>query len=143
VEIRQADLRFTAEEAADFLRRVMRLELSSADITVLHRRTEGWIAGLQLAALSMQGRDDAHQLVQSFAGSHRYILDYLIEEVFQRQPADVQDFLLKTSILDRFTAPLCDAIAERDDSRGTSKTDSWTRQCNTLWRQRIGTKRSA
>jgi LuxR family maltose regulon positive regulatory protein len=117
VEIRQADLKFTEEEAADFLRRVMRLELSSADVAALHRRTEGWIAGLQLAALSMRGRDDVHQLVQSFAGSHRYILDYLIEEVFQRQPADVQDFLLKTSILDRLTAPLCNAVTERDDSR--------------------------
>jgi len=117
VEIRQADLRFTEEETDDFLRRVMRLELSSADVTVLQRRTEGWIAGLQLAALSLRGCDDVHQLVQSFTGSQRYILDYLIEEVFQRQPAGVQDFLLKTSILDRFTAPLCDAVAERDDSR--------------------------
>jgi LuxR family maltose regulon positive regulatory protein len=117
VEIRQADLKFTEEETADFLQRVMRLELSSTDVAALHQRTEGWIAGLQLAALSMRGRDDVHQLVQSFAGSHRYILDYLIEEVFQRQPADVQDFLLKTSILDRFTAPLCNAVTERDDSR--------------------------
>jgi LuxR family maltose regulon positive regulatory protein len=117
VEIRQADLKFTEEETADFLQRVMRLELSSTDVAALHQRTEGWVAGLQLAALSMQGRDDVHQLVQSFAGSHRYILDYLIEEVFQRQPADVQDFLLKTSILDRFTAPLCNAVTERDDSR--------------------------
>ena len=117
VEIRQADLKFTDEETADFLRRVMQLELSSTDVAALRRRTEGWIAGLQLAALSMRGRDDVHQLVQSFAGSHRYILDYLIEEVFQQQSADVQDFLLKTSILDRFTAPLCDAVAERDDSR--------------------------
>ncbi len=117
MEIRQADLKFTEEETADFLRRVMRLELSAADVAALQRRTEGWIAGLQLAALSMRGRDDVHQLVQSFAGSHRYILDYLIEEVVQRRPADVQDFLLKTSILDRFTAPLCNAVTERDDSR--------------------------
>ena len=117
VEIRQADLKFTEEETADFLQRVIQLELSSTDVAALRRRTEGWIAGLQLAALSMRGRDDVHQLVQSFAGSHRYILDYLIEEVFQRQPADVQDFLLKTSILDRFTAPLCNAVTERDDSR--------------------------
>ncbi|MCK4315150.1 MAG: hypothetical protein KAX24_05205 [Anaerolineae bacterium] len=115
-DIRQADLRFTMEETADFLRRVMRLELSSADVTILHRRTEGWIAGLQLAALSIRGRDDVHQIVQSFTGSQRYILDYLIEEVFQQQPADVQEFLLKTSILDRFTAPLCDGVTERDDS---------------------------
>jgi len=116
-EIRQDDLRFTEEETADFLRRVMRLDLSPADVAALQRRTEGWIAGLQLAALSLRGHDDVHQLVQSFTGSHRYILDYLIEEAFQRQPAGVQDFLLKTSILDRLTAPLCDAVAKREDSR--------------------------
>lgn len=117
VEIRQADLRFTPEETADFLRRVTQADLSSADVAALQQRTEGWIAGLQLAALSIRGHDDVSRLVQSFTGSHRYILDYLIDEVFQRQSADVQDFLLKTSILDRFTAALCDAVAERDDSR--------------------------
>jgi LuxR family maltose regulon positive regulatory protein len=116
-EIRQDDLRFTGQETANFLRRVMRLELSSADVTALQQRTEGWVAGLQLAALSLRGRDDVHRSVQSFTGSHRYVLDYLIEEVFQRQPVEVQDFLLKTSILDRLTAPLCDAVAEREDSR--------------------------
>jgi LuxR family maltose regulon positive regulatory protein len=116
IEIRQADLRFTEGEAADFLQRVMRLELSSADVAALHQRTEGWIAGLQLAALSMRGRDDVRRLVQSFAGSHHYILDYLIDEVFGRQPTDVQDFLLETSILDRFTAPLCNALTGRQDS---------------------------
>jgi LuxR family maltose regulon positive regulatory protein len=116
LELRQADLKFTVEETAEFLRRVMGLQLSSSDVAALHRRTEGWIAGLQLTALSMQGRDDLHQLVQSFTGSHRYILDYLIQEVFQQQTSDVQDFLLRTSILDRFTAPLCDALTERDDS---------------------------
>jgi len=79
-------LRFTADEAAEFLRR-MRLELSSADVAALHRRTEGWIAGLQLAALSLRSHDDVHQFVQSFTGSHRYVLDYLIEEVFKQQPA--------------------------------------------------------
>jgi len=127
VEIRQADLRFTQKETADFLRRVMRLELSSADVTALHRRTEGWIAGLQLAALSLQGRDDVHQLVQSFTGSQRYILDYLIEEVFQRQPAGVQDFLLKTSILDRFTAPLCDAVVGVSESANQRTDEPLTR----------------
>ena len=123
-DVRQADLRFTTDEAADFLRRVMGLELPPADVATLHRRTEGWIAGLQLAALALQGpltlqgsvpsqgRADAHRIVQSFTGSHRYVLDYLIEEVFRQQPAGVQDFLLKTSILDRFTAPLCDAVLE-------------------------------
>ena len=117
VEIRQDDLRFTVEETADFLHRAMRLDLSSADVNALRQRTEGWIAGLQLVALSLRGSDDVHRSVQSFTGSHRYVLDYLIEEVFRCQPADVQDFLLKTSILGRFTAPLCNTVAERDDSR--------------------------
>jgi LuxR family maltose regulon positive regulatory protein len=118
VEIRQADLRFTERETVDFMRQAMQLDLSAADVAALQRRTEGWVAGLQLAALSLQGRDDAHQLVQSFTGSHRYILDYLIEEVFQQQTAEVRDFLLKTSILDRFCAALCDAVcfAETDSA---------------------------
>ena len=93
-EIRKGDLTFTEAESADFLRRVMRLDLSAADIATLHRRTEGWVVGLQLAALSLRGRKDARLFVESFAGSHRYVLDYLMEEVFQRQPAEVQDFLL-------------------------------------------------
>jgi LuxR family maltose regulon positive regulatory protein len=113
-ELREDDLRFKPDEATAFLNHVMGLNLSAQDAAALEARTEGWIVGLQLAALSMRGRDDVHQLVQSFAGSHRYILDYLIEEVFQQQSAEVQDFLLKTSILDRFTAPLCDAIVEQD-----------------------------
>jgi LuxR family maltose regulon positive regulatory protein len=86
------------------------LELPSAEVAALHRRTEGWIAGLQLAALSLQGVDDVRQFVRSFAGSHRYVLDYLMDEVFRRQPADVQEFLLQTSILDSLSAPLCDAV---------------------------------
>jgi LuxR family maltose regulon positive regulatory protein len=117
VDVRQTDLRFTDKEAAEFLRQVMQLELSSVQMSALHRRTEGWIAGLQLVALSMQGSADVQGLVESFTGSHRYVLDYLVDEVFRRQPAGVQDFLLKTSILDRFSAPLCDAVAERDDSQ--------------------------
>jgi LuxR family maltose regulon positive regulatory protein len=116
-DVRQIDLRFTDKEAAEFLQQVMQLELSTFDIAALHRRTEGWIAGLQLVALSIQGSADVERLVESFTGSHRYVLDYLIDEVFQRQCVGVQDFLLKTSVLDRFTAPLCDAVAERDDSR--------------------------
>jgi LuxR family maltose regulon positive regulatory protein len=117
VDIRQADLTFTEEETADFLRRVMGLELSSADIATLNRRTEGWIAGLQLAALSMRNSDDLQGFVASFAGSHRYILDYLIEEVFQQQSPDLQSFLLKTSILERLTAPLCNAVTGQDDAQ--------------------------
>ncbi len=116
VEMRQADLQFSLEETSDFLLRVMGLDLSSDDVAALHQRTEGWIAGLQLTALSMQGRDDMHRLVQSFTGSHRYILDYLIEEVFQQQPSESQDFLLSTSVLDRLSVSLCDALTERNDS---------------------------
>jgi LuxR family maltose regulon positive regulatory protein len=116
-EIRQGDLRFTAEETADLLQRVASTALPSADIAALQQRTEGWIAGLQLLALSIRGSDDAHQLVDSFTGSHRYVLDYLMDEVFRQQPASVQGFLLRTSILERFTAPLCDIITKRNDGR--------------------------
>ncbi len=92
-EIRQDDLRFTEKEAANFLQRVAQADLLPRDVTALQRRTEGWITGLQLAALSIRGHDDAQQLIESFTGSHRHVLDYLIEEVFQQQSADVQDFL--------------------------------------------------
>jgi LuxR family maltose regulon positive regulatory protein len=92
-EIRADALRFTLE-VARFLNQVMGLNLSREDIAALETRTEGWIAGLQLAALSMHGREDVRQFVESFTGSNRYILDYLIEEVFRRQPAEVQDFLM-------------------------------------------------
>jgi LuxR family maltose regulon positive regulatory protein len=116
-EIRQADLQFTVEEADEFLRQVMGIAISPSEVAALHGRTEGWIAGLQLAGLSLRGHDDVERFVESFTGSHRYILDYLIEEVFWQQPPDVQDFLLRTSILDRLTASLCAAVSGRDDSR--------------------------
>ncbi|NIO69567.1 MAG: LuxR family transcriptional regulator, partial [Anaerolineae bacterium] len=109
-ELRQTDLRFTLDEAAEFLNQVMRLHLSADDVTVLASRTEGWIAGLQMAAVSMQGQEDVAGFIQAFTGSDRYILDYLVEEVLQRQPESVQTFLLQTSILDRLTGPLCDAV---------------------------------
>ena len=109
-EIRQADLRFTPAECSDFLRRVMRLELSEQDILALEGRTEGWIAGLQLAAISMQGCEDLSAFIQDFTGSHSYVLDYLIDKVFACQPEPVQDFLLRTCILERFTAALCEAV---------------------------------
>jgi LuxR family maltose regulon positive regulatory protein len=117
LEIRQDDLRFSREECADFFKSVMALDLSQEDIAALERRTEGWIAGLQLAALSMHGRGDLREFVRAFSGSSRYILDYLVEEVLQRQSPDAQRFLLDTSILDRFSAPLCDAVTGRADSR--------------------------
>ncbi|MFZ5810083.1 MAG: LuxR C-terminal-related transcriptional regulator [Chloroflexota bacterium] len=109
-ELRAADLRFTPAEAAEFLNQVMGLSLSAEDISALESRTEGWIAGLQMAAISLQGLPTATGFIQSFTGSHRFVLDYLLEEVLQRQPQEIQDFLLRTSILDRMCAPLCDAI---------------------------------
>ena len=119
VELRQADLQFTALETTSFLRGTMHLDLDQNDIAALQRRTEGWIAGLQLAALSLQNSADPSQQVHALTGSHRYILDYLIEEVFDRQPLDVQQFLLQTSILERLTAPLCDALTGRSDGHET------------------------
>ena len=109
-EIRERDLRFTAEEAAAFLNRTMGLHLSADAVTALETRTEGWIAGLQLAALSLRDRDDADAFVAAFAGDDRHVMDYLAEEVLHRQPEAIQDFLLHTAILNRFNAPLCDAL---------------------------------
>ncbi len=109
-ELRAADLRFTPAEAAEFLNQAMGLDLSAADIAALETRTEGWIAGLQLAALSMQGCADTASFIQSFTGSHHFVLDYLLEEVLQKQSAGVQAFLLRTSILGRLCGPLCDAV---------------------------------
>jgi LuxR family maltose regulon positive regulatory protein len=109
-ELRAADLRFTASEAAEFLNRVMGLGLSGEDISVLEARTEGWIAGLQLAAVSMQGHKNATGFIKSFTGSHRFVLDYLVEEVLGQQSESVQTFLLRTSILDRMCGSLCDAV---------------------------------
>lgn len=118
-EIRAADLRFTHDEAATFLNRVMGLALSADDVKALETRTEGWIAGLQLAALSMQGREDVAHFVTTFSGGHHYIVDYLAEEVLNRQPDSVKSFLLQTSILDRLTGPLCDALTQRTDGQTT------------------------
>ena len=109
-ELRAADLRFTVDEAAAFLNKVMNLTLSHAEVAALEERTEGWIAGLQLAALSLREQTDTAAFLATFTGSHRYILDYLAEEVFNRQPLAVQTFLLKTSILDRLCGTLCDAV---------------------------------
>jgi LuxR family maltose regulon positive regulatory protein len=121
-ELRAADLRFTPAEAAEFLNRVMGLNLSAEDIAALETRTEGWIAGLQLAALSMQGRSDAASFIQAFTGSHRFVLDYLVEEVLQRQPEGIHSFLLKTAILDRLSGSLCDAVTGREDGKGMLET---------------------
>ena len=109
-ELRVDDLRFTPREAAEFLNEVMGLSLSAQDIGALEVRTEGWIAGLQMAALSMRGHEDATSFIKSFTGSHRFVLDYLVEEVLGQQPESVQTFLLRTSILERLCGPLCDAV---------------------------------
>jgi LuxR family maltose regulon positive regulatory protein len=114
VEVREADLRFTKRETAGFLAS-MQLDLTSDHIAALQQRTEGWIAGLQLAALSLRGSKDVQGLVTSFAGSNRYVLDYLVEEVFRQQSETIRSFLLQTSILERLTAPLCDALLDKGE----------------------------
>ncbi len=118
-EIRASDLRFDSNEVATFLNKLMELDLSDDDLKALEGRTEGWIAGLQLAALSLQKRDDEEkqEFIQSFSGSHHFIIDYLVDEVMSRQSEELQDFLLRTSILDRFCAPLCDEVLEISNSR--------------------------
>jgi len=115
-ELRAANLRFTPAEAAEFLNQVMGLNLSVEDIAALENRTEGWIAGLQLAALSMQGHKDTTSFIKSFTGSHHFVLDYLVEEVLGQQSESVRTFLLRTSILGRLCGPLCDALLQGDGS---------------------------
>ncbi len=119
VEVRAADLRFTADEAAAYLNDRMGLELTVDDVAALEGRTEGWIAALQLAALSLQGRDDVAGFIDGFAGDDRYVVDYLVEEVVQRLSDPVQRFLLQTSILARLSGPLCDAVTGQDDGKAT------------------------
>jgi len=122
VELRAADLCFTESEAAQFLNEVMDLRLDAESVSALEERTEGWITGLQMAALSMQNRDDVNGFIQGFSGTHRYILDYLLEEVLNGQTPEVKQFLLCTSILERLSAPLCDAILTTD--KESNKRDS-------------------
>jgi len=109
-ELRAADLRFTPVESADFLNQVMDLNLSAEDIAALETRTEGWIAGLQLAAISIQGQKEPNSFIQSFTGSHHFVLDYLMEEVLHQQSETIQTFLLRTSILERLCGSLCEAV---------------------------------
>jgi len=116
-EIRAADLRFTPEEASAFLRDAMGLALSAKDVAALEGITEGWIAALQLAALSMQDRENVSGFVESFSGSNRHVLDFLAEEVLERQPEAVRRFLLETSVLERMNAALCDAVTDRSDGQ--------------------------
>ncbi len=112
IELRAADLRFTRPEAGQFLNDIMGLRLDEGSVAVLAERTEGWIAGLQMAALSMRDRENVPGFIEGFSGTNRYILDYLLEEVLAGQPPEIQRFLLFTSILERLSAPLCDAITE-------------------------------
>jgi LuxR family transcriptional regulator, maltose regulon positive regulatory protein len=117
VEIRAADLRFTPDEAAAYLNGMIGLDLAARDIAALEERTEGWIAALQLAALSIQGRDDIAGFIAGFSGDDRYIVDYLVEEVLGRQPERVRSFLLQTSVLGRLSGPLCDAVTGQEGGR--------------------------
>lgn len=120
-ELRITDLRFTSSETAGFLNNAMGLKLPQAEIDILETRTEGWIVGLQLAALSLQGHSDKTQFIESFSGSNQYVLDYLLEEVLRQQPEDIQTFLLCTSILDRLCGSLCDAIMPDLSNSGQEK----------------------
>ncbi len=119
VELRMADLRFTPDEAATFLQRETNLDLSADDVAAIEARTEGWIAGLQLAAISMRGQQDPEEFVASFTGSHRFVLDYLIEEVLAQQTQRIHTFLLRTSILDRLCGSLCDAVTGQSGGQQT------------------------
>lgn len=115
-EIRADDLRFTQSEAAHFLNQIMGLSLTEQDIKILEARTEGWVAGLQLAALSLKNASNPSEVISAFAGSNRYVTEYLTDEVFSRQPETLREFLLKTSILERFNASLCDHILQTKNS---------------------------
>jgi len=123
-ELRASDLRFTAEESSNFLNQMMGLTLSDEDIAALDTRTEGWIAGLQLAALSMKDKDKASNFIESFTSSNRFVLDYLLEEVLQQQSEEVQSFLLQTSILERLSGPLCDAVLQTSSSQEMLENES-------------------
>jgi LuxR family maltose regulon positive regulatory protein len=116
-ELRANDLRFTREETAAFLIDTMALALSAEDVATLEGRTEGWIVGLQMAALSMQDSDDVRDFINSFTGSHRYVLDYLIDEVLRHRPPGTRNFLLQTAILERLSGPLCDAVTQGENSQ--------------------------
>jgi LuxR family maltose regulon positive regulatory protein len=122
LELRQVDLCFTIEEADHFLTRTMGLQISPEDIAHITARTEGWVAGLQMAGLSLQGRSDDSRIIRFFCEENRYILDFLFDEVFQRQSVEIQDFLLRTSVLDRLCGPLCDAVTLGQDSQGVLET---------------------
>jgi LuxR family maltose regulon positive regulatory protein len=126
-ELRASDLRFTPSEAAEFLNQVMTLNLTAEDVALLETRTEGWITGLQLAALSVQGHADVTGFIKSFAGDNRYIVDYLVEEVLERQPESVRRFLLQTSILERLNGHLCDAVTGQQEGSSQARLEALER----------------
>lgn len=134
LELRAADLRFTPEEAAQFLNQVAGLDLTRAEVALLDARTEGWVAALQLAALSMQGEHDLHSSINGFHGSHRYVFDYLAQEILGRQPKAVQSFLLHTAVLDRLCGPLCNAVT--GEGNGQAMLDQLEHTNLFLWRRR-------
>jgi len=119
IEIREADLRFTEIETSEFLESVMGINLSPESVLALEQRTEGWAVGLQLAGLALKGRENVDEFVSDFAGGHQFILDYLTEEVFERQSKEIQDFLIQTCILERFCASLCDAVTREQNGEAT------------------------
>ena len=119
MEVRAADLRFTFEETLSFLNGVSGLGLSLSDVEALGQRTEGWVAALQLAALSLEGRDEPSDFIARFAGNDRYIVDYLVDEVLAHQDSDVREFLLRSAVLDRLTGSLCDAVTGGNDGHAT------------------------
>jgi len=118
-EIREADMRFTESEVSEFLESVMGIHLSPQNILALERRTEGWVVGLQLAGLALKGRKDIDEFVSDFTGGHQFILDYLTEEVFERQTKEIQDFLIQTCVFERFCASLCDAVTGEQNGEST------------------------
>jgi len=117
LEIRTDDLRFTLDDTTSLLQELKTPEISALDVAALNERTEGWAVGLKMAALSMRGQKDIPRFITAFSGSQRYVIDYLMEEVLNKQLEDVQEFLLKTSVLERLTAPLCDTVTGRKDSQ--------------------------
>src|SRR5262249_44345756 len=146
-ELRAAELRFTADEAATFLTEVMAIPLGTEDLLALEARTEGWIAGLHLAALAMHDRTDLSSFVAAFTGSNRFVVDYLAEEVFAQQPGHIQTFLLQTSILGRMCGALCDAVlgletrdlrlGGSDSQQASSRGALWAPQASQAYSQRI------
>ncbi len=117
IEFRSSDLSFSVNDISVLFNKKFKIKLSDEDVYSLETKTEGWIAGLQLAALSMQGYDDTSTFIKAFTGNNRYIMDYLIEEVLKIQSDDIKEFLLKTSILKQISAPLCNTVLNRNDSQ--------------------------